>query len=710
MKLASLVIVALCPFWTLAAETPVYPDHAQPLEARVADLLGRLSLDEKIALLHGDSKFTTAAIPRLGIPRRWLSDGPHGVREEIAADSWAGAGRTDDFATCFPCGLALAATWNPELAGTEGAAIAEEARARGKHIMLGPGVNIMRSPLCGRNFEYFGEDPYLSGRITVGYVKGAQAKNIASCVKHFALNNQETDRNTIDVDVDERTLREIYLPAFEAAVKEAKVWAVMGAYNRVRGAFCCQNDLLLNRILKGEWGFQGLVVSDWNGVHDTRDAALGGLDLEMGTKRPFAEYFFAAPLRAAVDRGEIPLAVIDEKVRRNLRVMIGSGALDDASTGALNTRAHQAAAQAVAEEAMVLLKNDRGVLPLHRGQIRSIAVIGDNAVRLQAHGGASSEIKALYEISPLDGLVRCAGDQVNVTYSVGYGPTASPDTAERAVAAAKTADVVLFVGGLNHDRGYDFESVDRADLRLPSGQDELIAKLAAANPHLVVVLISGGPVAMPWISEVSTVVQAWYGGMEVGTALGRLLFGEANFSGKLPCTFPLRLADSPAHALNAFPGKEGVVRYEEGLLVGYRWFDTKAVAPLFPFGHGLSYTSFAYRAPRVTPHDGTASVELQLANAGPCAGAETVQVYVEPRKPSVVRPRQELKGFQKVTLNAGETRTVTVPLDRRALAYYDPARKAWVAERGEYVIRIGGSSRDIRLETTVNVPETVTVE
>ena len=682
---------------------PVYLDAAAPLEARVEDLLGRMTLDEKISLLHGDSKFTTAAIPRLGLPRRWLSDGPHGVREDIGPDTWNPSGHTDDFATAMPCGIALAATWNPELANAEGAVIGQEARARGKDIMLGPGVNIMRTPLCGRNFEYFGEDPWLSGRIAVGYIRGAQAQDVASCVKHFAANNQETQRNSIDVAMDERTLREIYLPAFRAAVQEGGVWAVMGAYNKFRGVFCCESDLLLNQILKKEWGFRGLVVSDWSGVHTTRGAALGGLDLEMGSSpKSYDDYFLARPLLELVRSGEIPVATIDDKARRNLRVMLATHVLDTRAPGSLNTKAHQDTARRVAEEAMVLLKNDASTLPLDAAKIKSIAVIGENATRLQSHAGQSSELKAFYEITPLDGILRRAGKQVNVTYSLGYGRDAGADAADRAVAAAKAADVVIFVAGLNHERLGDTEGSDRRDLKLPAAQDELIARIVAANPRTIVVLVSGGPLEMSgWLTSVPAVLQAWYAGMEGGNALARVLFGDVNPSGRLPCSFPKQLADSPAHALTAFPGANGKESYDEGLLVGYRWFDTKNIEPLFAFGHGLSYTQFAYSGLKlVAGNDASGPIvraEFELTNTGTRAGAEVAQLYVHQANPSLMRPARELKGFKKIALQAGEKLTVSIPLGRDAFAFYDPAR-GWVAEAGEFTISLGSSSRDLRLE------------
>jgi beta-glucosidase len=679
------------------------PKMTQPIEARVEDLLSRLSLEEKIALVHGDSKFTTAAIPRLGIPKRWLSDGPHGVRQEVGPDTWLPTGQTDDFATAMPCGIALAATWNPELAQAEGTVIGEEALARGKHIMLGPGVNIMRTPLCGRNFEYFGEDPFLTSRIAVGYIRGQQSQGVASCVKHLVANNQELERLTINVEMDERALREIYLPAFKAAVQESGVWAVMGAYNRFRGQFCCQNDYLLNKILKGEWNFQGLVMSDWAAVHDTREAALHGLDLEMGTDKPYDEFFLAGPFHEAVQRGDLALSVLDDKVRRNLRVMIGTGLLKGRPPGSLNTKEHQAVARRVAEEGMVLLKNDNGALPLDLSRIKSLAVIGENATRLHAHGGDSSGMKAFYEIAPLQGILQCAGSQVNVTYSVGYGSDAGKDADERAVQAAKAADAVVFVGGLNHDSNSDTEASDRLDMKLPYRQDALIQRIVKVNPRTIVVLVAGSPVEMSaWLKRVPAVLQAWYGGMEGGNALARILFGDVNPSGKLPCTFPKRLADSPAHSLNAYPGANGTVRYEEGLLVGYRWFDTRNIEPLFPFGHGLSYTRFTYSNLQLSP----GAAEFDVVNAGEREGGEVAQLYVHDARPRLARPDKELKGFRKIFLKPGEKQRVSIPLNQDSFAFYDPDRSAWVTEPGEFTVLVGSSSRDIRLQGKLTITST----
>jgi beta-glucosidase len=726
-SLALASIVALPIVSALAAiqgEAPAGPQR--PLDQRVEELLQRLTLDEKISLVHGDSLFTTAGVPRLGLPPRSLSDGPHGVREELGP-RFRPLERGDDFATWLPVGVALASTWNPPLAEAYGRTLGQESLARGKSILLGPGVNIARTPLCGRNFEYFGEDPYLAARMVVPWIKGIQGQGVAACVKHFALNNQEVQRNTIDVLVDERPLREIYLPAFEAAVKEGGVLTVMGGYNKFRGQHACHNEYLLNTVLKREWGFQGLVMSDWNGTHDTREAALHGLDLEMGTARPFESYFLAAPFKELIEKGELPLALLDDKVRRNLRVLLATQGLEGRPAGALNAKAHQETARKVAEEAIVLLKNEGGLLPLDPARVKTIAVIGENATRKQAAGGGSSGIKALYEVTPLEGILRRAG-AANVIHAAGYRARKAEGTAdaaeaaallvEQAVAAARQADVAIVVGGLNHDRGFDAEGADRANLELPGGQAALVSRVLEANPRTVVVLVSGGPVEMePWLARTPAVVQAWYGGMEGGNALAAALFGDVNPSGKLPVTFPRALADSPAHALGNYPGKDGTVRYEEGLLVGYRWFDARAIEPLFPFGHGLSYTTFEYSALRVRGPLATAGeesgalavVEVDVANTGSRAGSEVVQIYVGDSRSSLPRPPKELKGFRKVALAPGEKRTVTIALGPEAFAFYEPGKQVWLAEAGEFGVQAGSSSRDIRARGSFRLAKTRTV-
>jgi beta-glucosidase len=716
---------------TTASETPMprYRDPALSIDERVEDLLGRLTLEEKIALVHANTKFTNAGVPRLGVPPLRTSDGPHGVREEVSADSWKPAGRTDDFATALPVGAALAATWDVELGRAYGEVIAAEARQRDKHIMLAPGVNIVRTPLGGRNFEYFGEDPWLASRFAVATIQGLQSGDVAACVKHFALNNQERYRSSVDVVVSERALRELYLPAFEAAVREAGVLSVMGAYNKYLGVHCCHNDRLLNQILKTEWGFRGLVMSDWNGVHETREAFLGGMDLEMGTHQPFDEFFFARPLLEGVRRGEYPLAVLDDKVRRNLRVLLATRALDGRAPGAMNTPEHQAIARRVASESIVLLKNSASLLPLDLANVKTIAVIGDNATRRHCYGGGSSAIKALYEITPLAGIIEHVGGRATVIHAVGYQPPAErrtgkidaagiaqteADTAAqkaavddliaRAVTAAKQADVAIVVGGLNHDRNQDAEGADRLALELPFGQDELIARVVAANPRTIVVLVAGSPVAMdPWLDRVPSVLQAWYGGMEAGRALADVLFGDVNPSGKLPVTFPRRLADSPAHASGLaknYPGEKGRVYYDEELLVGYRWFDAKAIEPLFPFGHGLSYTQFDYSPAHLSVSgsgaDLTVTVECDVRNTGTRAGAEVVQLYVERLERDATRPPQELKAFAKISLAPGEAKPVRLALNARSFATYDVAQAAWRLDPATFRLHLGSSSRDRR--------------
>jgi beta-glucosidase len=685
--------------------------------------------------VHGNGKFRSGGVARLGLPALWTDDGPHGIREEVQPDSWEPAGRTDDYATALPTGIALAATWNAELAETYGRVLGEEARAREKHVLLGPALNIMRTPLCGRNYDYFGEDPWLAGRMTIGYVRGLQAEQTVACLKHFALNNQETNRGSIDVELDERTLREIYLPAFEAGVREGGALSVMGAYNKMRGQHACHNDYLLDQVLKREWGFSGAVISDWGGAHDTDEAVRYGLDLEMGTSKPYDEYYLAGPFLAGLRGGRYPVSLLDDKVRRDLRMLYAAGAVDGRRPGSLNTPEHLAVARKIAQEGMVLLKNEPAVLPLDLAELKTIAVIGDNAVRRFAAGGNAAGVKALRETTALEGILARVAGKADVVFSQGYrqpvrrfgrrrdaagvptseltasSPEEARELADRAVETARKADAVVFVGGLTHQSFGDDEGVDRRDLSLFAGQDQLIARIAKANPRTVVVLITGAPIEMSaWLGEVPAVLEAWYGGSQAGDALASLLFGDASPSGKLPCTFPRRLSESPAHAsgqARQFPGEDGKVYYDEGLLVGYRWNDTKHVEPLFPFGHGLSYTSFRYQGLRsvlAEPADGpSASLQLAVANTGRRAGAEIVQVYVRPLRPKVARPEKELKGFAKVALEPGESKTVTIELGPRAFAYYAPEAKGWRVDAGRYELLVGASSRDIRLTDSVSI-------
>lgn len=702
-----------------AVDAPeVYRDAKAPLESRVADLLSRLTLEEKISIIHADSKFSTAAIPRLGIPRRWVDDGPHGVREDVGPYSWNAVGGTNDFATWLPVLSALGSTWNLDLATAYGDVIGSEARARNKDVMLAPIVDIARTPLCGRIYEYLGEDPYLNARMGVNYVVGLQSNGVAACIKHFAGNNQECGRETINMDMDDRTLREIYLPPFEAAVKEAHVWSVMGAYSKFRGENCAYNDYLINRLLKGEWQFPGFVMSDWGGTHSTAEAVRGGLDVEMGTlvgsedPSAYNRFFLAEPFLEGIQSGEYSMSALDDKVRRSLRVMLGTGVLDARPAGSLNTPEHQAVARRVAEEAMVLLKNKHSILPLKLAAIKSVAVIGENAIRKNANGFFGAGVKTPYEITPLDGIKQYVGDKASVTYSTGYAKNGGgSNLVEDAVATARQADVVILVAGLSHIRGQDDESQDRKSLSLPYGQDELIRRVAQANPRTIVVLVSGPAIELDsWMAQVPAVLQAHYSGMEGGHALARILFGDVNPSGKLTVTYQKRLMDSPAHALQTYPGTNGTLFYKEGLLVGYRWFDAKNIKPEFPFGYGLSYTTFKYSKMKLISDNGAngiVSAQFEIENTGKVAGAEVAQLYVHEKDPSVMRPEKELKGFQKVFLKPGEKRIVTIPLDLRAFAFYDPAKSDWVAEAGDYQIQIGSSSRDIRLKHDFRLRETL---
>ncbi len=711
--------IVMVPVTLPAEEHPLYLNSDQPVEKRVEDLLGRMTLEEKISQIHGDSKFSTAPIPRLGVPRRWLSDGPHGVREDVGPHTWNPAGRTDDFATAMPALSALGSTWSSELAFAYGEVIGEESRARGKDIILGPIADVPRTPLSGRIYEYIGEDPFLVARLSANYVRGVQSHEVAACIKHFAANNQEVGRATINMDMDERTLREIYLPPFEAAVREAGVWAVMGAYSRFRGEYCAYNDYLINKILKGEWGFPGLVMSDWSGTHSTPDPVFGGLDLEMGTLVPgsedaqsYNEYYLARPFLEGIRNGQYPVSILDDKVRRNLRVMFATHVFDIRERGTLNTSEHRATARRIAEEGMVLLKNDADTLPLNPSRITSLAVIGENAVRRNAAGFFGAGVKTMYEITPLEGIVQRVGSNVNVTYSTGYSEqNGGTNLIERAVTAARQADVAIVVAGFNHSRSLDDEGWDRKDLELPYGQNELIQRVIEANPRTIVVLVSGPAIDPgPWLAQVPAVLQANYSGMEGGHALARVLFGDVSPSGKLACTYPKRLIDSPPHALDTYPGTNGTLFYKEGLLVGYRWFDTKEIEPLFPFGYGLSYTRFEYSALKLIPGTNAGqsivTAEFEIANTGRRPGAEVAQLYVHQARPGLPRPAKELKGFQKVMLKPREKQKVSIPLDQRAFAYYDPAKKGWVAEAGEFKILIGSSSRDIRLQDDFHLAAT----
>ncbi len=707
---------------TSAAQN-VTSDNKQ--EEKIRILISKMTLREKTSLLHANSKFYVSGIRRLGIPEWALSDGPHGVRAEINRDNWAYAGWTNDSATCFPPGTALAATWNPQLAYAQGLVLGEEARYRKKDILLGPGINIIRSPLCGRNFEYMSEDPFLISKMAVAYIKALQSKDVAVSVKHWLANNQESHRDSIDVYMSERALREIYLPGFKASVMEGGAYTVMAAYNRFRGDWCSENDYLDRQVLRREFGFKGVLMTDWSAAHSTVKAALAGLDLEMGTDiKDYNEWYFANPLIKAVEEGKVPVSVLDEKVAHVLRVMSKTKMLDEGQRekGKMNTPEHRQAAYNSAAEAAVLLQNNGDLLPLYFDKIRSIAVIGDNATRKHCGGGLSSEIKALYEITPLQALQQKFGAAVKINYARGYekqstfkeGNNSGQSGAgkvdwqliDEAVATARASDIAIIFGGLNHD--FDTESFDKQNMDLPYGQEVLIREVAKANPNTVLVIIAGSPVGLAGIvHRVPSILWSWYGGMEAGNAVADLLSGKANPSGKLPFTLPVSLEQSPAHALGNFPGRDLKVNYEEDILVGYRWFDTKKIQPQFPFGYGLSYTHFSVTEFSTDKldygKDDTIRARFTIKNTGGVYGGEVVQLYASEPGCSVLRPEKELKAFEKVFLKPGETKTVEMQVKVSDLAFYDESKKGWNTGAGEYILRLGNSSRDIFREVKILV-------
>lgn len=660
-----------------------------------------------------------------------MSDGPHGVRAEINRHDWAYAGWTNDSASYFPTGTAFAAAWNPELAYRRGEVLGEEARWRKKDVLLGPGVNIIRSPLCGRNFEYMSEDPYMNSVLAVAYIKGLQSRDVACSVKHFAVNNQETNRTTVDVECSERALREIYLPAFKAAVQEGGALTVMAAYNKFRGEFCAENNYLVRKILRNEWGFDGVYVTDWGAAHSTVPSMEAGLDLEMGTLiDKYEDWYYANPLIEAVKSGKVPMSLVDEKVGDVLRVMIKTNVLDPKKRfgpGSMNTKEHQQATYDAAAEAIVLLKNQNNLLPLDFSSIKSLAVIGDNATRKHSNGGLSSEIKAVYEVTPLGALRAKWGDKVDIRFAQGYeklstfvegsnngqsSGTFSSKTQEsdallkEAVEVARTSDVALLVCGLNHD--YDTESFDRLNMDIPYGQVELIQEVVKANPRTIVVMIAGSPLNMAAVDICSpAIVWAWFNGMEGGNALVDVLSGKVNPSGKMPFTTPVSLDQSPAHALGNFPGRDLKVNYEEDILVGYRWFDTKGLPVVYPFGYGLSYTTFDYSNLNTDKETydqaDTIQATFTLTNTGDREGAEVAQLYVSDPVCSVMRPVKELKGFKKVFLKPGESRRITLDIPVSSLAFYSEAQSQFVVEPGEFILQLGASASDIKQKISVEV-------
>ncbi|MBP5171332.1 MAG: glycoside hydrolase family 3 C-terminal domain-containing protein [Bacteroidales bacterium] len=706
---------------------PEWLDGDKPLEQRVEMILQQLSLEEKVALCHAQGKFSTPGVPRLGIPELWYSDGPHGVRAEINWNNWNYANWTSDSCTAFPALTCLAATFDPALARQYGRAIGEEARYRKKDVLLGPGVNIYRTPLNGRNFEYMGEDPYLASVMVAPYVQGVQENGVAACVKHYALNNQETNRGHILVEVSERALHEIYLPAFHAAA-QAGAWTFMGAYNQYNGQHCCHNSVLINDILKGRWGWDGALVTDWGGAHDTRQAVFNGLDIEMGTYTNgltsessfgYNNYYLADNFLKGLKDGSYPVDLLNDKVRRILRLMLRTTLNPRRPLGSFATEAHAQTGREIAAAGIVLLKNDKGILPIS-SQVRKIAVVGENATRNLMQGGGSSELKPWRCITPLQALQR-RYPEVEIVYARGYDSgkamysqegTPSHDPAqlhEEALQAARDADLVLFVGGLNKNHRQDCEASDRKSYALPFGQPQLIRDLARTNPRLVVVLLSGNAVETDWAAQVPAIVQGWYGGSEAGTALVDVLSGDVCPSGKLPFSFPKKLEDNGAISFGelSYPGDGKRQVYMEDIYVGYRWHDTRRIPAAWPFGYGLSYTKFSLGKAsvdkKVCQAGDMLTVSLPVTNTGSCRGAEVVQVYVSQPKASVGRPVKELKAFQKVWLEPGETRTVSLEFPVASFAFYDESLHDWHLEAGDYQLLIGTSSTAIQASLKTKV-------
>lgn len=727
------LLLGVCSMSAAAQGMPVYLDETKPIEERVEDALKRMTLDEKIAVIHAQSKFSSPGVKRLGIPDFWTDDGPHGVRPDVLWDKWEQAGQTNDSCVAFPALTCLAATWNPAISRIYGESLGEEALYRRKDMILGPGVNIYRTPLGGRNFEYMGEDPYLASRMVVPYIQGMQSKGVAACVKHFALNNDEEYRHQVNVIVDDRALHEIYLPAFKAAVTEAGVWGIMGAYNMYKNQHNCHNQWLLNDILKGRWRFDGVVVSDWGGAHDTRQAVENGLDMEFGTwtdglafgtSDAYDNYYLASPYRKLIQDGTYTEKELNDKVRRVLRLFFRTNMNRNRQFGSLCSEAHYDAARKIAAEGIVLLQNKGRVLPIDTLKARRVLVVGENAIKMMTVGGGSSSLKAQHEELPLDGLKACLeGMNIEVDYARGYvgditgeynGVTTGQQLADsrspeeliaEAVDKARKADYVVFFGGLNKSDYQDAEGHDRKSYSLPYDQDKIVEALAKANKRLIFVNISGNAVAMPWKSSVPAIVQGWFLGSTAGYALADVLTGRTNPSGKLPFTWPASLNDVGAHKLNTYPGTWRADKkiideeYKEGIFVGYRWADKEKTKPLFAFGHGESYTSFKIgkakaSAASITTAD-SLSFTVSVTNTGKVAGSETVQLYIHDCESSLPRPYKELKGFKKVYLQPGETKEVTITIGNDALSFYDDKAASWTTEPGQFEALIGNASDNI---------------
>lgn len=729
------------------------------VEAKIDKLLKQMTLDEKLTMIHGGSLFATGAVDRLDIPALVTSDGPMGVRKDFMPDKWEDKGWSNDYVTYLPCNSAVASTWNREVAHKSGEVLGAEARGRGKDVILAPGINMKRSPLCGRNFEYMTEDPYLAGEMAASMIKGIQKNDVAACVKHFAVNSQETDRLEVDEVVDERTLREIYLPAFKKAIKEGDSYTIMGAYNRLNKERCCESKYLLKQVLRDEWGYDGTVISDWGGVHDTHNSANVPLDIEMSIYPDFDEYFFANPLKKAIENNEVSEFAVDDKVRNVLRLMyrlkmLGSDA-EKRKTGSYNTKEHQETVLEAARESIIVLKNTNQLLPLSK-KVKKVAVIGQNANIAHAPGGGSGEIKALYEITPLMGISKVLGGNTEIKFVPGYDIPDKPemDTVnwqaesldkkeaqikydemvaeynekvyeimngpltergkkyrEEAIELAKECDQVIFVGGLNHD--YDVEGGDRQNMNLPYHQDELIEELLKIRSDMVVVMFAGSPVEMSWAHKVQSLVWMYYSGMEGGTALAEVIYGDVNPSGKLAETLPVSYRVTPTGENGNFattPKSE----HTEGIYIGYRYYEKKGKRVEFPFGYGLSYTEFSYENPKVTLKEGkddlTVTVKFDLRNVGSRLGKEAVQLYISDYESSVDRPVKELKEFAKYEIKAGGKKKVEFKLHKEAFGFYDVKKGCFVVEPGRFYIMIGTSSEKINIKEEINIANSYTYE
>ncbi len=719
------------------SQTPVYLDETKPVEERIEDALHRMTLDEKIAVIHAQSKFSARGIPRLGFPDLWTDDGPHGVRPDVLWDEWEQAGQTNDSCVAFPALTCLAATWDPSLALLYGQSLGEEALYRGKDMILGPGVNIYRTPLNGRNFEYMGEDPYLTSQMVVPYIQGLQSKGVSACVKHFALNNDEENRFQVNVKISDRALHEIYLPAFKAAVEKGHVWALMGAYNLYRNEHNCENEFLLKQILKHDWNFDGVVISDWGGCHSTDGAVNNGLDMEFGTwtdglhkgtSNAYDNYYMANAFKQGILQGKYTMQQLDEKVRRVLRLYYRTTMNKERGTGFLCSDAHYQAARKIGDEGIVLLKNERHVLPLQLGKAKRILVVGENAIKMMTVGGGSSSLKVQREISPLAGIqAACKLKGVTCDYERGYigdtggsynGVTTGQDLTDQrstrqliadAVKKAKGADYVIFIGGLNKADYQDAEGHDRKSYDLPYHQDMVIEALAKVNKNIIFVNISGNAEKLNFIDKIPAMIQAWYIGSEAGEAIADVLTGKVNPSGKMPFSWGRSLQDYGAHATGSYPGvwrpdhKIIDEKYKEGIYVGYRWMDKTGTVPLFAFGHGMSYTSFKLSNLRKSSNsmhtDGSIQFTVNIKNTGKYAGADVIQLYVHDEKASVDRPQKELKGFQKIYLLPDESKDITITIDKNALGFWDETSNKWKYEKGSFDVLVGDASDHLTMST-----------